>query len=328
MMERQQIRDRLAQNVGGESAFAESYSNRTFRDLAERASRELDSGADDVIETMGRIDKALTAGGYDAMNLEGREALVARYVRLWSAFHHAGARTANWMVTGPARFPVARNEKAMKSEHRRYLELDAFTKSAPAKAVRLARMAHQRAIAAGGMASAELLDLRARLDKREAAHRRMKAVNEIIRRNKFKAGDGAALSAVITERGFPMNPNLCGMLLHKESWQAPGFQAYELTNNNAEIKRLRGRIAEVEAKAQRIADAGDEPTAREINGVRIVEDQADDRLRLFFPGKPAPAIISDLKGRGFRWSPTAGAWQRQLTQNARHAAECVVAKVA
>ena len=32
----------------------------------------------------------------------------------------------------------------------------------------------------------------------------------------------------------------------------------------------------------------------------------------------------ELKGNGFKWSPKAGAWQRQLTDNAFHAAGRIV----
>lgn len=50
----------------------------------------------------------------------------AAFIRKWLAYQHAGARTMNWMITGPARFPVAQNEKRMATERKRYDELDAF----------------------------------------------------------------------------------------------------------------------------------------------------------------------------------------------------------
>jgi hypothetical protein len=33
-------------------------------------------------------------------------------------------------------------------------------------------------------------------------------------------------------------------------------------------------------------------------------------VQLIFPGKPSDEIRARLKSNGFRWSPTAGAWQR------------------
>lgn len=55
----------------------------------------------------------------------------------------------------------------------------------------------------------------------------------------------------------------------------------------------------------------------EINGVEVVENTADERLQLFFDGKPEQEVINKLKANGFRWSPKNKAWQRQLTDNAR-----------
>lgn len=57
----------------------------------------------------------------------------------------------------------------------------------------------------------------------------------------------------------------------------------------------------------------------EINSVKIVHDTADNRIRLFFPGKPEQEMIVKLKKCGFKWSPHNKSWQRQLTPNAINA---------
>ena len=59
-------------------------------------------------------------------------------------------------------------------------------------------------------------------------------------------------------------------------------------------------------------------------GVEIVENDSLNRLQILFPGKPSEAIRSQLKSAGFRWSPTEGAWQRQLNDGARWAAKRVL----
>ena len=48
-----------------------------------------------------------------------------------------------------------------------------------------------------------------------------------------------------------------------------------------------------------------------------------NRLQIFFDGKPDEATRTELKSNGFRWSPKAEAWQRQLTNNAYYAADYV-----
>lgn len=53
-----------------------------------------------------------------------------------------------------------------------------------------------------------------------------------------------------------------------------------------------------------------------IGGVRVLQNTDQNRLQLFFPGKPEQETITQLKSRGFKWSPRNQAWQRQLTPNA------------
>lgn len=74
--------------------------------------------------------------------------------------------------------------------------------------------------------------------------------------------------------------------------------------------------------AAKIEEKSDkESEEQEINGVRVVKNFQADRIQLFFSGKPSPSTISDLKRSAFKWSPTNGCWQRQLTSNAVYATE-------
>jgi len=88
-----------------------------------------------------------------------------------------------------------------------------------------------------------------------------------------------------------------------------GQPTFSTTNVAAEARRLKKRIAEIEAKTS----APDKP-AEVIGEVRI--EEADNRVRVFFPGKPPEHVRSALKGAGFRWAPSEGAWQRHASNGA------------
>jgi hypothetical protein len=42
---------------------------------------------------------------------------------------------------------------------------------------------------------------------------------------------------------------------------------------------------------------------------KLEDCPADNRVRLFFAGKPDVEIRTRLKSAGFRWAPTIGCWQ-------------------
>gem|GEM_PF-211112 len=98
------------------------------------------------------------------------------------------------------------------------------------------------------------------------------------------------------------------------------FESYQLTNNNAEIRRVKTRIEQLSKQAQR------EFSGWEFDGGRVEMNREDNRLQVFFDGKPDADTRAELKSSGFRWAPSVGAWQRQLTDNAIRAAdrlECI-----
>ena len=47
-------------------------------------------------------------------------------------------------------------------------------------------------------------------------------------------------------------------------------------------------------------------------------NREDNRLQVFFDGKPDADTRAELKSNGFRWAPSVGAWQRQLTVSYTH----------
>ena len=93
------------------------------------------------------------------------------------------------------------------------------------------------------------------------------------------------------------------------------YPSWALPNNSAEIRRVKGRIAEL-TKKQETAYAG-----WEFDGGTVEMNREDNRLQIFFEEKPDEQTRETLKENGFRWSPKAGAWQRQLNDNAIYAAD-------
>jgi hypothetical protein len=95
------------------------------------------------------------------------------------------------------------------------------------------------------------------------------------------------------------------------SWEKQPFSSYSLTNNNATINRLKSKVKEVSTSFE----------GWEFNGGHAEANKELDRLQLFFDEKPSESQRAILKANGFKWAPSQGAWQRQLTGNAIYAAD-------
>lgn len=100
-----------------------------------------------------------------------------------------------------------------------------------------------------------------------------------------------------------------------------GFPSYKLTNNNAKIKTVEGRIKMLEAIAARTE------FDMQVGSVRIWENKEAGRLQMIFEGKPVEEIRRELKRHGFRWSGSQGAWQRHISANALYWSKLIAAKM-
>lgn len=95
--------------------------------------------------------------------------------------------------------------------------------------------------------------------------------------------------------------------------------SWMLSNNSAEIRRLKKRIEELENKPHF--------EGWSFAGGAVEVDEADNRVRIRHDEKPAQEVLDELKLNGFRWSPHNGAWQRQITPAAMRAARRIMGGV-
>ena len=96
-----------------------------------------------------------------------------------------------------------------------------------------------------------------------------------------------------------------------------GYPAYILQNNNQEIHRVEERINSLKTVKERGT------TEEENEGYTYKEDTELMRIQFIFDDKPDEETRKILKQYGFRWAPSQGAWQRQLTSNGQRSAKFV-----
>lgn len=146
-----------------------------------------------------------------------------------------------------------------------------------------------------------------KLETLKALQEKMKAANAALRKKDTEEGNLDLLEIGYTEEGIKelRTPDFIGRI---------GYPAYALQNNNQEIHRVEDRINSLKATK-------DKGTIEEENeGYTYREDPESMRIQFIFDGKPDENVRNILKSEGFRWAPSQGAWQRQLTTNGQRSA--------
>ena len=255
------------------------------------------------------VDKAVEIGErqkkrVDPMYHEKIDSLVDTYARKLAENMNSSfsieARVPSILIAGGSNFPVRKKEKQNAARDRNMEDWNEIQ----------GLLDKIRSTGMGGISADDpqaIQKLEAKLEKLQSAQDTMKAVNAYYR--KHKTLDGCPnLSA---ERIEAMKAEMSSQW-HIEDKPYP---SWALSNNNAEIRRIKGRIAEL-TKKQETAYAG-----WEFDGGKVETNKEDNRLQIFFEEKPDEKTRETLKENGFRWSPKAGAWQRQLNDNAIYAAD-------
>ncbi|WP_299549118.1 DUF3560 domain-containing protein [uncultured Tateyamaria sp.] len=214
--------------------------------------------------------------------------------------------------------------------HRRALERSHAAMERGVEASKRADELRSRAasVGNGGISSddPDALDLlRDKLANLKQSQTNMKRANKVVRKwhrkgvtHETEGEQFAAYSADLEAVAPHYSAALAREMLVPKYGRVVAFESFRLTNNNARIKATEQRISQLERGAEA------ETTEREIfEGCTIVENTEENRLQIIFDGKPAPEVRTILKSHAFKWAPSKGAWQRQMTNAARLAGQQV-----
>lgn len=219
----------------------------------------------------------------------------------------AAAKTASPIITGPANFPTARNRKRCETEMRRVTELIDFRQRALRAIVRKLRPDDGGPVKSNDPEAVKKLAAQlAAAEQQQARYKRINAAHRAYLADPASL-DTASLSAEDKKAVREYKP--------KYSWEPHPVPPYRLTNNNANIRRIEARIAELKRMK-----ASPRTEVAYTDGIKVVEDPDIARVQIVFPGQPDAKVRARLKSSGFRWAPSAGAWQRHLNHAGRAAA--------
>lgn len=170
------------------------------------------------------------------------------------------------------------------------------------------------AVGTGGIASddPEAIDkLREQLSSLQAQQALMKAANAALRKSKTPEAKIQSLLNL----GIPEAE--AQQLIVPRFGTDGGFPSYKLTNNNANIRRIKLRVEELEKMRA-------EPFENfECDDYTYCECDEEGRVLFTFPSKPSSDVRGILIANGFKWSPSREAWTRVLSSDAKSAGKYV-----
>ena len=276
---------RRAKNANSFSDYVPGSATAAYREMVDRA------------YALGEQQK----GRVDPMYHEKIDGLIDRYARkLAENINQSNlidARVPSILIAGGSNFPVRKKEKQNAARDKNmgeYMQIEGLLDKV-------------RSTGMGGISADDdraVEKLEAKLAGLEAMQEEMKTVNAYYRKHKTLEGCPVLSAEEIGKLQSSM----------ASDWRKNPvpYPSYLLTNNNANIRRTRQRIEDLKSQSEYAGWA--------FPGGRAEINEGENRLQLFFEEKPSEEQRRELKSNGFKWAPSQGAWQRQLTKNAIYAA--------
>lgn len=146
--------------------------------------------------------------------------------------------------------------------------------------------------------------LKTKIAEKEKTRGKLKNINKMIRAGKWDEVPQVNREALDRQQRYSWT-----VRKDKKGIERPIYPDYVFQNLGQEIRRLKARLKKIEEMASAVnEEAG-------IGEIRVLNNVDENRVQIFFPGKPADEIRSKLKRNGFRWARSVGCWQRHYNGN-------------
>lgn len=245
---------------------------------------------------------------------EEQERYTAKFREWVRTLFERHSRILSPMITGPARFPTSRNNKANNAYDNAVNEFEEWRKRA-------------------------VKSINKRIE--DAKPEEQKKAEEWLRLKRDIEDIAATLKAIDTgENKYSYRPLFVSSLYGKLERIANNGKADLIQKATDYIKEVNGTLPKpiftarhkfwklsevVQASIKEESEIrGKDDAEMAFDGGTVVKNYSEDRLQILFDEKPDQETISKLKHNGFRWSPRFKAWQRQLTSNSFYACARVI----
>lgn len=239
--------------------------------------------------------------------------LAERYSKKMAEYYNKessiGMMCPSVMISGAGNFPVKKKERQLAAWERNH-EFYQYVQGILAK---IENILYGREIIKSDDERA-IEKLEEKLEDMKKLQEDMKAANKALRLKDKEAGNDQLREMGYSEETIEelRKPDYLGRV---------GYPNFQLSNNNANIHRVEERLKRLKAVKERGS------SEQEYKTFKVVENTEAMRYQIIFDGKPDAEIRTLLKSNGFKWAPSQGAWQRQITSNGKWALKKVVEKL-
>lgn len=237
-----------------------------------------------------------------------------KYKELLSSWLRSRSMCASSMITGPANFNVRRNKKRQNAAENKYIAFSEFREKflkAVERQIEQSKSPEQKTNEEWDRIKKDIESSLAtihRIDTGEVrGYSRALLVSNLCGRITTLSRNG---------KKDLVNRSLDLIAEYNKQCKKP-----LITSRNS-IWNLREKVEQViEAKEDR---SNQESVEFEFPGGMVIKNYQMERIQIKHDSKPDKTVIELLKKNAFKWSPSQGVWQRQLTGNAIEATKRIV----
>lgn len=280
-------------------------------DPERRAESDQNSYVKDMQDIKDKIDKIAITDEQKKIAIEELSRYKEKYIQKFNAVLDARSRTLSPMITGPARFPVARNQKALDTEQRRINEFMKWQEKA------------EKAL----LNKIEGPDTTSKFDKlKPVLDEGIKTIKTIQDHNlpydisAFRNSISSKLKRIADNGDLETFNTALGYIKQRQK----ELSVRVFADNNSIWTY--GEQAKSRITTKEELQAKGDNTVKEYDGAKIINNYDADRTQLLFDDKPGEEIRNELKSAGWHYSPKNSVWQRKLTANAEASGKRILDK--